>query len=212
MRDSERVVVPGGRDVRGTLDRPDQPESSTDDVVVACPPHPQLGGDRRDRRLRAVSDALRDRGVACLRIDYGRWDEGRGERTDARNALEWARGRERYDRVGLFGYSFGAAVSLLVAADEVDVRGLAAVAVLAPPAVLGATSASVPDALAGIACPLQVVYGERDDTVDWEPVVERARDRGAAVEGMGADHHCVGQGETVAEFVGEFLARELGRT
>jgi alpha/beta superfamily hydrolase len=213
MGDSERVLVPGGRDVRGTLDRPGPPESSTDDVVVACPPHPQMGGDRRDRRLRAVSDALRDRGVACLRIDYGPWDEGRGERTDARNALGWAREHEQYDRVGLFGYSFGAAVSLLVAASESDASGgLAAVAVLAPPAALGAPSASVPDAIAGIACPLQVVYGERDDTVDWEPVVERARDRGAAVEGMSADHHFVGQGETVAELVGEFLASRLGTT
>jgi alpha/beta superfamily hydrolase len=218
MGDSERVLVPGRRGVRGTLDRPDSPESSADGVVVACPPHPQMGGDRRDRRLRAVSDALLDRGVACLRIDYGPWDEGRGERTDASNAFGWAREHEQYGRVGLFGYSFGAAVSLLVAASESDTpRELAAVSVLAPPAALGTTSASasapapVPDALADIACPVQVVYGERDDTVDWAPVVERARDRGAAVATMSADHHFVGQHDTVAGLVGGFLAGRLSR-
>jgi len=209
MGDSERVRVPGGRDVRASLDRP---EAETDAAVVACPPHPGMGGDRRDRRLRGVSDALLARGVACLRIDYGPWDEGRGERNDARNALEWA--RERYGRVGLFGYSFGAAVSLLVAADESDAgRAPAAVAVLAPPAALGTTSgsnaASVPDAISRIVCPLQVVYGERDETVDWEPVVECARERGVSVHEVSADHHFVGQHEKVADVVGEFLVARL---
>jgi len=207
MGDSERVRVPGGRDVRASLDRP---EAETDAAVVACPPHPGMGGDRRDRRLRGVSDALLARGVACLRIDYGPWDEGRGERNDARNALEWA--RERYGRVGLFGYSFGAAVSLLVAADESEAgRAPAAVAVLAPPAALGAESDAepTPGAVDSIACPLQVVYGERDDTVDWEPVVERARERGATIHEVSADHHFVGQHEKVADVVGEFLAGRL---
>ncbi|MEF8822225.1 MAG: alpha/beta hydrolase, partial [Halovenus sp.] len=40
----------GARDVRVSLDG-----GESDRVVVACPPHPQLGGDRHDSRLRAVS-------------------------------------------------------------------------------------------------------------------------------------------------------------
>jgi MFS family permease len=60
-----------------------------------------------------VSSALTGRGLACLRFDYGPWDGGRGERTDVVNAIGWA--RERYDRVGCFGYSFGATVGLLAA-------------------------------------------------------------------------------------------------
>ncbi|MEF8788690.1 MAG: alpha/beta hydrolase [Haloarculaceae archaeon] len=206
MSDSEResVLVPGGRDVRATLDGP----GAAGACVVACPPHPQMGGRRTDRRLRAVSDALVDRGVACLRFDYGPWAEGEGERTDARNALGWA--RERYDAAGLFGYSFGGAVALLAAAAE-SAEGTPpdAVAALAPagrlPAGLDAAAA-----VGEVDCPLQVVYGERDTTAGWEPVVERARGVGAEVVELSADHHFVGQDAAVGETLAGFLVPALG--
>ncbi len=110
------VLLPGGRDVRGTLSEPDGNPAA---VVVACPPHPQHGGSRRDPRLVAVSDALVAADIACLRFDYGSWDEGHGERADVRNAIRWA--RDEYDGtdslpVGVFGYSFGASESLLASA------------------------------------------------------------------------------------------------
>ncbi|PSP77082.1 alpha/beta hydrolase [Halobacteriales archaeon QS_1_68_20] len=213
---SEEVVVPGARDVRGTLDAP---STGTNRVVVACPPHPQFGGNRRDRNLRALGEALTERDVACLRFDYGEWDEGRGERTDVHNALRYA--AERYDHVGPFGYSFGAVSALLVAADpgRGESRGdaattagdgnvdLAAVSALAP-------TAKATDALADVACPLQILYGTRDDTVEWEPVVERARelaadDRPVEVVKLSADHHFVGQERKVAARTSEFLAGHL---
>lgn len=197
--DHRDVVVPGARDVRGTLDGPE-----SEACVVACPPHPQLGGTRSDRRLTAVADALADRGIATLRFDYGEWDDGRGERADITNALSWA--RERYDRIGLFGYSFGAFNALLVAAE---IEYLVGVSVLAP-------DEKAVDALADITAPLQVLYGVRDTTVDWKPVVERARElndagRDPPIELIecSADHHFVGQDEKVAGHVSEFLARLL---
>ena len=205
MTDSEResVLVPGGRDVRATLDGSGGAEA----CVVACPPHPQMGGRRTDRRLRAVSDHLTERGIACLRFDYGPWDEGAGERTDARNALGWA--RERFDTVGVFGYSFGGAVALLAAAAESeDGTPPEATAVLAPAARLSA-GLDAAAAVAAIDCPLQVVYGARDTTADWEPVVERARGVGAEVVEMSADHHFVGQDASVGTAIGEFLAGRL---
>ena len=204
MTDGERapVLVPGGRDVRATLDSPDDADS----CVVACPPHPRMGGRRTDRRLRAVSDHLTDLGVACLRFDYGPWAEGEGERTDARNALAWA--RERYESVGLFGYSFGGGVALLAAAAESrDGTVPAAVSVLAPASRFDGLD--VVGAVPAVECPLQVVYGERDTTADWEPVVERARESGADVVAVSADHHFVGQDTTVGDVVGEFLAARL---
>jgi alpha/beta superfamily hydrolase len=208
------VLVPGGRDVRATLDDPDDAGGDSaggddggvgdDDrerapaCVVACPPHPQHGGRRSDRRLRAVSDALVERGVACLRFDYGPWDEGVGERDDAANALAWA--VDRYERVGLFGYSFGASVALQAAA-RASPRP-AAVSALAP-------DAAAADALDAIDCPVQVVVGQRDDTVDWRPVLARARELDHAVETLPADHHFVGQGDRVGAVVGKFLAGHL---
>ncbi|MFB6129915.1 MAG: alpha/beta hydrolase [Salinigranum sp.] len=207
---SETVLVPGGRDVRATLDSVD-----ADDAVVACPPHPQYGGTRNDPRLRAVSDALGERGVDCLRFDYGEWDRGRGERTDALAAVRWA--RERYDRVGLFGYSFGAGVALVAAAEigstpegdgaaAGDRSPLAAVSVLAPPARL-TEHLDAAAAVEALRIPVQVVYGTRDQTVEWEPIVERARERGDDVVELSADHFFVGKGPSIGDVVAEFFVR-----
>jgi alpha/beta superfamily hydrolase len=195
---TETFRVPGPRDVRATV-----ADADADVAVVACPPHPQMGGDRHDSRLRAVSDALGDRSIGCLRFDYGPWDEGRAEVTDARNALAWA--RENFKMVGLFGYSFGGAVALRAAADESDDgRPPAAVSLLAPASTLAGESTA--DAVDAIACPVQVLYGERDDTVDSVPVAERARDRGHTVETLPADHFFAGQQKRVAEAVATFFA------
>ena len=189
--------IPGDRPVRAALD-----EGGADSgaCVVACPPHPQYGGSRRDSRLRAVSSALGQRGLDCLRLDYGPWDGGVGEREDVRNALDWT--GERYDTVGLYGYSFGAGVALHVAAGY---EGLCAVSVLSPPS----TSVEEDDVLAAvdaIEAPFQVVAGERDSTVGWEAVVERAHARDAAVETLPGDHFFGGETARVAELAAEFLA------
>jgi alpha/beta superfamily hydrolase len=197
---SETVHVPGGRRVVATLDSPE-----TDRAVVACPPHPRYGGSRSDQRLRAVSDALGP-DVACLRFDYGPWDGGRGERVDAENALAWA--SERADSVGLFGYSFGAAVALCAAADLDAAAEPAVLSVLAPPPALTEHLDAV-TALEAIDFPVPVVVGERDDTVDWEPVADRAAELGHAVERLPADHHFVGQSERIGETVGPFLRSHL---
>lgn len=179
-------------------------------VVVACPPHPQHRGHRGDGRLVAVSDALTAAGVDCLRFDYGDWDEGHGELADTRQALRWA--SERYERVGLFGFSFGASLALLAAGGTSPAGeagsdlgvDLAAVSALAPTARLGPELDAVA-ALDGVSCPAQVVAGERDTTVDWEPVVARATELGFTVRELSGDHFFVGQSETVAGVVSEFL-------
>ncbi len=208
------VVVPGSRDVRATLDRADaDTDPGGDALVVACPPHPQMGGRRTDGRLRAVSDALAERGADCLRFDYGDWDAGRGERVDAERAVAW--GRERYERVGLFGYSFGGAVAVLAAASLADAdTPVAALSTLAAASRLDAAAGDAAAALGRVDCPAQVVYGTRDDTADWAPLVERARELAATtpVETVefAADHHFVGQGAKVGRTVAGFFRDELG--
>jgi len=195
---SDPQRLSGARDVRVTLD-----DGANDSVVVACPPHPQFGGDRHDGRLKAVSDALADRRIDCLRIDYGAWDEGEGERADAVTALDWA--GEHYDRVGLFGYSFGGGIALLAAAADPAPR---AVTALAPVSEVE-SGQSAADALDSLSMPVQIVYGERDGTADWQAVVERARERGNTVKSLEADHFFVGQREKVATLVAEFLGEAL---
>jgi len=194
----ETVLVPGARDVEATLDSPDGGASA---CVVMCPPHPQHRGDRGDDRLVAVAEHLVEAGIAALRFDYGDWDEGLGEREDARNAVRWA--SERYERVGLFGFSFGGSVAALAAAS-VDVD-LCAVSLLAPTAELEA-GLDAAAALAEVAAPLQVVYATRDTTADWEPVVAAARKLDCEVVELDADHFFVGKTDRVAEAVGPYLA------
>ena len=203
---SETVLVSGGRDVRATLDSAANDGARSDAVVVACPPHPQHGGHRGDERLTALSDALTDRGVDCLRIDYGAWDEGYGESTDADNAVGWA--RERYDRVGLFGFSFGATVALVAAAAR---PGLDAVCALAPTARLAPDVDAVAslDDLVALSVPTRVLYATRDSTVDWEPVVERAADLGVETTPFESDHFFVGRAGDAGEAAATFLAARL---
>lgn len=198
---TDTVLVPGARRVEATLDAPD---AETDACVVVAPPHPQAGGHRGDRRLTAVSDHLLDNGVACLRFDYGAWDEGYGEREDARNAYRWA--ADRYARVGCFGYSFGASTTLLAAATtDVD---LGATCVLAP-GTHAEPDLDVVAAVRDVAAPLRVVVGVRDDVVDWEPVARAAREAEYDVVELQADHHFVGQDERVATTCGGFLVDAL---
>ncbi|ELY71000.1 alpha/beta hydrolase [Natrinema versiforme] len=198
------VLIPGGRDVRGTLE---EPAGEPDAIVVACPPHPQQGGSRSDPRLVAVSEVLCESGIACLRFDYGPWDEGCGERADVRNAVRWARdeyaaGDDR--RVGIFGYSFGASLALLAAA-ETDPD---AVAVLAPTARL-ADDLDALEALSRLESPFHLLYGERDTTVDWEPVVDRARERGDEITALASDHFFLGKHDEIGTTVGSFFERTL---
>lgn len=194
----ETVLVPGARDVEATLDAPDSEASS---CVVMCPPHPQHSGHRGDDRLEAVAEHLVGEGIAALRFDYGEWDDGEGEREDARNALRWA--SERYDAVGIFGFSFGGSIAVLAAATtDVD---LCAISLLAP-AVELAAGLNAADALADVSAPLQVVYATRDSTADWEPVVEAARGLDCEVVELDSDHFFIGKFDRVAETVGPFLA------
>lgn len=203
---TETVPIPGTRRVEASLDLPEGVDSEAMPAcIVACPPHPEFGGHRGDPRLRAVSDALQAVGIASCRFDYAEWDEGYGERADARNTLRWV--AERADRVGCFGYSFGGAIATLATAT-VDVP-VEVLSVLAPASHLrDDLDATV--ALLDVDCPVQVVYGERDDTADWEPLVEAARERGDTVVGLAADHHFVGQQDLVCETVVPFLDSTLG--
>jgi len=220
MSDSQPVVVPSARDVRGSLDtgapgdgRPGADGGNPADAcIVACPPHPQHRGHRGDGRLVAISDRLTEGGVDCLRFDYGDWDEGYGELGDTYAAIEWA--NERYETVGLTGFSFGGCLSLL-AAGGTAVDGsaaatpdLAAVAALAPPSRLNDDLHALP-AMGRIDAPATVVYAEHDDIADWAPVVERATELGWETTALSAGHLFVGRIEEASDAVGEFLLDSL---
>jgi len=76
---SDTVLIPGGRDVRATLDTAASDGSRADAVVVACPPHPNSAATGATSAWPPSASPLADRGIDCLRFDYGDWDEGYGE-------------------------------------------------------------------------------------------------------------------------------------
>ena len=197
--DANAAVNPGRQDSR------DESTSgvSTSACVVACPPHPQHGGHRGDRRLTAVSEALVERGISCLRFGYGPWDGGHGETADAGVALEWA--RDHFDSIGLFGYSFGGCIALVTASSQ---SALDATAALAPAVQIDSELDAV-STLEKIDGPLQVVSGNQDTTVEWEPIVERTREIGGTVVEVPARHSFRGHETQVANAVGDFFGRTL---
>lgn len=195
---TDAVVVPGERDVRGSVEAGD-----ANTCVVACPPHPQYGGSRRDGRLRAVSSSLADRGIACLRFDYGPWADGLGEQSDVENAVAWA--TSRFESVGVFGYSFGGTMALLVAPTV----SIDALSLLAPPVSVSGLDADTVAAVEAFTGPIQVIYGARDSTVDSIPIAERARELGHSVVEMPADHFFIGNESTIGETVAGFFVGEL---
>lgn len=91
-------------------------------AMVLCHPHPQYGGTMRSIVISALFEAMPQRGVTCLRYNFrgvegseGFHDGGRGERLDARAAVEELDRRVDPELPMLLtGWSFGADVALSV--------------------------------------------------------------------------------------------------
>jgi uncharacterized protein len=134
--------------------------------VVVCHPHPRFGGNMDNPVVVTAATACAGRGLATLRFNFrgvggsgGAWDEGRGEREDARAALDYLRGQlARPARVALAGYSFGAAMAAAVAVAGAG-EPLAGLALIAPP--LAGSSWQSPSG-AVVDGPTLVVAGRRD--------------------------------------------------
>ncbi len=186
------------------------PSSLPSPAVVVCHPHPLYGGDMHNSVVVAICAAVAERGIAALRFNFrgvggseGSFGDGVGERADATAALTYVRQLPdvNSDRVGLVGYSFGAAVALF-AADE-DLR--AVVAVSTPTIAHGLSEIDV-------RCPALLVVGENDQVAP----VSRLASLGEAVgpkaelaEVPGADHFWWGAEDRLAATVTDFLATHL---
>jgi alpha/beta superfamily hydrolase len=111
--------------------------------IVICHPHPLRGGDMLNNVVVALAEAFATVGFAVLRFNFrgvgkstGHYAEGIGEQEDAKAALTWLSVQPGIDtdRLFLAGYSFGARVTLAVAATDSRVQGFL---VVAPPALRG---------------------------------------------------------------------------
>ncbi len=186
------------------------PEATPSAGVVVCHPHPQYGGDMHNNVVMSVCRAALDSGVAALRFNFrgmgaseGSYDGGTDEQQDVAAALAHLRGVTEVDnsRVGLAGYSFGAAMALR-AVDE-DVRALITVST---PTSMGAIAAPT------VACPALFVSGDADEYNDPQAIRKLAGDSAGVAEAVivpGVDHFWSGGEEQMRAAVGEFLEKHL---
>ena len=210
---SEQVQFPsGGVLLEGVLDLP-EPAGAAVPAVAVCHPHPLYGGDMRNDVVLRICRALIGRGIGALRFNFrgvggsgGEHAGGHGERDDVWAALDCVRGRPEVDRsrLGLAGYSFGAAVALN-AGITAGIKALAAVS--APPQMVDFT------ALQGFEFPLLLIAGDADQFAPAGRLRQLAIATGPVTTVTivpGAGHFWHGHGAELEQAVGGFFAAALG--
>ena len=147
----------------------DRAESPRPVVAIVCHPLPTEGGTMHNKVVTMAARALRECGVDTVRFNFrgvgdseGRFDDGNGEADDLRAVAAWVRARRPDAALWLAGFSFGAYVSLKMAA-ELQPAGLVSIA---PPVGRSWDTGSIVPPT----CPWLVIQGEADEIVDPEAV------------------------------------------
>jgi alpha/beta superfamily hydrolase len=151
------------------VDRADKPSQPA--VAIVCHPLPTEGGSMHNKVVTMAARALRELGLDTVRFNFrgvgasaGRFDNGEGECADLRAVAAWVRAQRPEAALWLAGFSFGAYVSLRLAAELQP----AVLVSIAPP--VGRSwdfSTIVPPT-----CPWLVVQGEADEIVAPQAVFD----------------------------------------
>ncbi len=163
-------------------------------AAVVCHPHPQFGGNRFDRVVTALYEALPQAGIAALRFDFrSLFDDGAGERVDAVAAIDALAGVADDVAFAVVGYSFGAWVAL-----GLDDERIAAIVAIAPP--LAAMAPLPPPRMPTLV--LTAAHDQFSPPTASEAIITDWRSRGAApidheTVDM-ADHFLAGRAAAVA--------------
>ena len=182
-------------------------------AFVACHPHPMLGGNMDNPVVTAVVRAADRDGLASLRFNFrgvgasqGTFSNGSEEQKDVKAGLEFLQVMPGIDRarLGLVGYSFGAAVVLNGLRRYKAARSLV---LIAPPVSSVRQSRIRKDKR-----PKLFLVGQRDRVVpsaDLQRALDDVRAPVQFAELPDADHSFSGREEEVAERVSEFLLQTL---
>ncbi|MET0815596.1 MAG: alpha/beta fold hydrolase [Pseudoxanthomonas sp.] len=162
------------------VDRPDAEVAALPLSVVLCHPLSTEGGSISNKVVTMAARSLRELGASTVRFNFrgvgqseGTFDHGNGEIEDLLAVVAWVREQRPDDDLWLFGFSFGAYVSLR-ANDTVQPDALISIA---PPA--GRWDF---DKIVTPLCPWLVIQGENDEIVepqavyDWIDTLKRKPD------------------------------------
>ena len=203
MEEALTIRVPDGPVLEARL----APLANPKGGFVVCHPHPLYGGDLDNPVVIRAAEVAQAAGYATLRFNFrgagtseGVHDKGRGEQEDVRAAMAaLATHLPAGSRVGVMGYSFGAAMAARATRPSVPEAPLG---LIAPP--LGMydfdflqTSPGRLLLVAGTAdayCPVEALHRLAAITSAEERIVE------------GADHFFFGKLYPLGEVIGAWLA------
>ena len=203
MEEALTIRVPDGPALEARL----APVANPKGGFVVCHPHPLYGGDMDNPVVIRAAEVAQAAGCATLRFNFrgagaseGVHDKGRGEQEDVRAAMAaLATHLPAGSRVGVMGYSFGAAMAARATRPSVLEAPLG---LIAPP--LGMydfdflqTSPGRLLLVAGTAdayCPVEALHRLAAITSPEERIVE------------GADHFFFGKLYPLGEAIGAWLA------
>ncbi|MGY1457989.1 MULTISPECIES: alpha/beta hydrolase [unclassified Luteimonas] len=177
------LVLPGPAGaLEVAVDLPEDDVARQPVVAIVCHPLPTEGGTMHNKVVTMASRALRELGVATVRFNFrgtggsdGQFDHGDGERDDLRAVAEWVRAARPDDQLWLAGFSFGAYVSLAMAAE---LQPSMLISIAPPAGRWDFASITTPT------MPWLVVQGDADEIVDPQAVYHW-------LDGLKAEHELV---------------------
>ena len=182
-------------------------------AVVVCHPHPLHGGSMDNNVVRSLCQALTRISLASFRFNFrgvghseGQFDQGLGEQEDVEAAVSFISGLKEVDssRMGLAGYSAGAAFALPMGSRDERIRALAAVS---PPLTMFDFAF-----LQGCRQPKFLISGTEDDFTPVEWFLELCGNLTEPREYQtieGADHFWWGHESSLASEVADFFTQSL---
>ena len=157
------LTGPAGR-IEAVLDAPETDVTAQPVLAIVCHPLPTEGGTMHNKVVTMAARALRELGITTLRFNFrgagqseGVFDDGDGELDDLRAVAAWAREHHPGMALWLVGFSFGAYVSLRLAAE----LHAAVVVSIAPPVGRSWDFSGI-----DIEMPWLVIQGDADEVVD----------------------------------------------
>ena len=197
--------------LEGTLSKPDGDGSYAG--VVICHPHPLYGGDMYNNVVEAVYQELANRSIIALRFNFrgvgssgGSADDSSGNVDDVGAAIDYlltVDGADA-DRIGLVGYSYGAAMVLRYAPNDERVKAIATISPAMTP--IGS------DPILKYDKPKYFISGERDGVVPlnkFQYLVDKVAEPKSYRIAAGVDHFWAGHEDVMADDVASFLVKTL---
>jgi alpha/beta superfamily hydrolase len=203
------VIDSGGLRLEACLDLPKEGSSPFPGVVL-CHPNPAYGGEMHNNVIMAVTWALTEVGIACLRYNsrgvgnsQGELGGGLPERDDGRAAVSFLAEQPEVDptRLGIMGYSFGGSIAMPVGEESNLIKVIATVSPVIPAGVLR----DCPK-------PKLVICGDVDNMVLAERILqesEKMSEPKIIKVFPGVDHFWWGYETEAAELVASFISEHL---